>query len=190
MKTLLKEINRRYFRDNPVRFKMKFEGQGLTDNNLYLLGGRAGPIDCISIEYLLHEMCHLAEREKDKLIEKPASSWGFSLGKFWQINNQSGWECSTDQAVLREARVWSYQLSLARALDYNLNAQSLVESAQYLPAFCYFKYKRVKDSKLKFDEMEQEALFILANLVEEQTKQYTFEEFEKNWFERMELLKI
>ena len=116
MKTLLKEINRRYFRDNPVRFKMKFEGQGLTDNNLYLLGGRAGPIDCISIEYLLHEMCHLAEREKDKLIEKPASSWGFSLGKFWQINNQSGWECSTDQAVLREARVWSYQLSLARAL--------------------------------------------------------------------------
>lgn len=77
MKTLLKEINRRYFRDNPVRFKMRFEGQGLTDNNLYLLGGRAGPIDCISIEYLLHEMCHLAEREKDKLIEKPASSWGF-----------------------------------------------------------------------------------------------------------------
>ncbi len=87
MKTLLKEINRRYFRDNPVRFKMKFEGQGLTDNNLYLLGGRAGPIDCISIEYLLHEMCHLAEREKDKLIEKPSSSWGFSLGKFWQTRN-------------------------------------------------------------------------------------------------------
>ena len=88
MKTLLKHINKRYFENNPVRFKMKFEGQGLTNDNLYLLGGRAGPPDAISIQNLLHEMCHLAEREKDKLIEKPSSGWGFSLGKFWSINVQ------------------------------------------------------------------------------------------------------
>jgi len=188
MKTLLKHINKRYFENNPVRFKMKFEGQGLTNDNLYLLGGRAGPPDAISIQNLLHEMCHLAEREKDKLIEKPSSGWGFSLGKFWSINGQCGWEQSTDQSVLREARVWSYQLSLAKELDYDLSAEDLVSSAVYLPAFCYFKWRRAQNKK-DYNKSEEEALAILADIVEKETQRYNFKEFEKNWFERMELLK-
>jgi hypothetical protein len=186
VKATLKHLARRYFIGNPVKICQKFEGQGITADNCFKLGCVAGP--SVELSNLLHEMCHLAEREKDKLLLRPHSAWGFTFGKYWELLGQSGYEAQTDQSVLREARVWSYQLSLSRELGIEESAEELVSSAVYLDAFCLFKFNHIAKGK-PYRERERETLQVLAKLVEDQTEVFTFERFEQDWFERMELLK-
>jgi hypothetical protein len=188
MKSLLRHVAKRWIIGNPVKIRERFEGQGITEGNCYLLGCRAGPET--SVEYLLHEMAHLSERELPKVLERPYASWGFSRGKYWEVYGQSGYEPQTDQSVMREARTWSFQLSLMRELGLEITAQELVESAVYLPAFCNFKFKAVPSWKDKsYRDSEQAAKEILAQKVEEETSIYSFNEWEKRWFERMNALK-
>ncbi len=185
-KVLLKEVARKFFIGNPVKIGQNVEGQAITEGNAYLLGCYAGPSQ--NEENLFHEMCHLAEREKEKLVERPHNSWGFSFGKYWEVLGRSGWEPSTEQSVLREARVWSFQLSLMRHFQIDITAEELARSAVYLSAFCYFKFKRVS-KKLDYQESEKLAVSLLAALVEKQTEIYTYNRFVEDWNSRMELLK-
>ena len=187
MKTLLREIARRWIIGNPVKIGQNVSGQEITEGNCYLLGCVAGPDK--SVEYLLHEMAHLSEREPSKLLEKPVSGWGFSQGKYWEVAGKCGWEPQTDQSVQREARVWAYQLSLMRELNREETAENLVSSAVYLPAFCYFK-SPLRDKSNSFSQNEAVAVKHLAAQVEKMAKsEFTFERWQEEWFARMELLR-
>jgi hypothetical protein len=187
MKTLLKEIARRWIIGNPVKIGQRFEGQGITKGNAYLLGCYAGPDQ--NVEYLLHEMAHLSEREEDKVIKRPYQSWGFSQGKYWEVPGYgSGWEPQTEQSVLREARVWAFQANLQQELNMKVDVEDLVASAVYLPAYCYFKFKRV-NKNLGYKESEEAGLAALATHVKNLMEEFTFQKWEENWFKRMDLLK-
>jgi len=160
----------------------------------YLLGNRAGP-SC-HISSLTHEMCHLAEREIPKLLEKPNCSWGFTYGKYWECLGQSGYESQTDQSVLREARVWAYQWSLHQTLGIPIeddeednNIEGLVSSAVYMDAFFIYRNKRI-DPNLEFRQKEKEGLKALAAEVQELSRtRFTFDDFKRNWNEHMAALK-
>lgn len=182
MKHILREVAKRFIIGNPVKIAQRFEGQSITEGNCYLLGCRAGPEK--SISHLFHEMCHLAEREKRVIKQRPFTSWGFKRGKPWSIGWQSGFEPQTDQQVMREARVWAYQLSLQREFDIDESAFDLCRSAVYLPAFCHFQYGRVNLRK------EEDAIQTLASIVEYMSETYTYEKFVKEWNSRMEILKL
>lgn len=189
-KSLLKDLAKRYFIGRPVKIARGVSGQQITPTGAYRLGCKAGP--SLGIEHLFHEMGHLAEREPEKLLERPDGGWGFTWGKYWQIANSSGWEPQTEQSVLREARVWSFQLSLMREHGLNPKPREMVESAVFIPAFCYFKYKRVSpdgpNGPKRYDETENEAIDLLAQIVEENTRIYTALKFEEDWNARLELL--
>jgi len=188
-KIILGEIARRYFSYNPVKISRRLEGQGMRPDLCYQLGMRA--YKEIEVNNLLHEMSHLAERETEKLLEFPARSWGFSLGKYWQIGTAQGFEPQTDQDVMREARVWSYQLSLSRELGVQETAKELVSSATWLGGFCLFKFRMRREGKVKSNEYakgQEEALEILAQLVEEGTNIYTYQNFVENWNEKLEAI--
>lgn len=187
-KDLLKKVAREWFVGNPVKLSTGLEGQAISDiSNHYLLGCVAGPE--VHVSHLFHEMAHLAEREPEKLKEKPFGSWGFSLGKYWGILGKCGWEPQTDQQVQREARVWAYQLNLHRYYGLNAKPYNMISSAKYLPAFCHFERKHVKNIG-DYKKEEKIALSLLANQVDEMSrKDFTFEDFRVNWCKRMELLK-
>jgi hypothetical protein len=183
-KTLLKKIAKDLIIGNPIKIGQIVEGQQITENNCYLLGCKAGP--GTHVEYLLHEIAHLAEREIPKLLEFP-QNWGFYYGKFWEATTHmgyhSGWEPETDASVLREARVWGYQLSIMRHYQLPITSKELASSAVYLPAFCLYKYKR---ANVKEDDA---ALEQLSKLIDENSKIYTHAHFIEAWNTRMETLK-
>lgn len=191
MKILLKQICGDWIIGNPVKVSTRISGQTLTKNGKYLLGTWAGPEQNAS--NLLHEICHLAEREEDKLLEFPLGGWGFSQGKYWEVGYHCGYEPTTDQQVMREARVWAYQLSLHKKYGLSDNPQEMVSSAIYLPAFCHFQFKFNKCSYNCKEEnhlaSEEFALKKLANLVDDWSRNfYTVDRFEEEWNKRMELL--
>lgn len=187
-KALLKEIARKWFLNNPVKIAIDFEGQGITVNNCYKLGCVAGPD--VSVENLLHEMCHLAEREEHVILQRPQCGWGFSYGKFWQVGMHQGYEPYTDQATMREARTWAYQLSLSRYLNYEADARELATSAVYMNDFFWFEKKHVTDETLGYNAREEAAIDALANIIEQYAAtDFTFENFERAWSARMMLLK-
>jgi hypothetical protein len=192
-KSLLRQVAKDFFVGNPVKFGIAVEGQKLTQKGLFYIGCRAGPYDyepSYSIDNLFHEMGHLAEREIDKLLQKPYDGWGFRHGRFWKVGHHSGYEFQTDQAVMRESRVWAYQLSLARHYGINVDPVEVVGSARYIDGFCFYK-SRFKDrlDTLGYTEGEEEAIKILAEETEKQTAEFSFDNFCKAWDIRMSKLK-
>lgn len=159
------QINNLFFNNKILKLKAKMEGQK-TINSTFIIGARTGPI--CSISGLLHEICHFTELEIDRLAKFPPHSWGFKLGSFWQIGQYSGFEPKTSQQVLREARVWAYQLSLEHYLGLNTNPYDLVKSATWLPAFCYYKYS------FSGTPSDTKSLYYLAKHVERSAKTFSF----------------
>lgn len=187
-KSLLKEIAKRFFIGNPIKISQKRQGQTLNQNNCFVLGTWAGPE--ATIGNLFHEMGHLAEREVRQLKKRPIDGWGFKFGKPMSLAHHSWCEPQTDQQVMREARVWSFQLSLSREFGLKETALELCESAIYLPAFCHFQFKfRDKHAHLGYSEKEAAAVEELANIVEDGAKIYTYDKFVKDWNHRMGKLK-
>lgn len=176
----LKLIHDKFFKNNPIKYKEKFEGQGIDDDR-YILGLMAGP-SC-ELQNLIHEMCHLVEIDKKRLIKKPKSSWGLSLGKYWQIGTQWGYEPQTDQSVQREMRVWAYQHAISNALSLEEGStKELVKSATWLDAFFIYRYQTVKVNT------DFEALSIMASQVEELSNIYNYDRFCQEWHDRMKLI--
>lgn len=194
-KVALETIKNDFFVGNPVSAIVDFEGQGINEQGDYVLGCRAGP--SIHISNLIHEMAHLAEREIPKLLEKPYKGWGFSFGKYWEFGGRSGHEPNTDQSVLRELRVWAFQWSIQQ--HYKIKDKEsktifdLVSSIVWLPAFVYFKHKRISKEErelLKYDQSEKKAIELAAEEVRIMSNtDFTFECFCDNWFTRMKILK-
>ncbi len=194
-KTLAKQICKDWIIGNPVKICAWRDGQYITEKGKYGLGFSAGgPV----IDILLHEICHLAEREEDKLLEFPLTGWGFSHGQYWEIGHKSGYEPQTDQSVMREARVWAYQLNLHKKYGLNDDPLEMVGSATFLPAFCHFQFKfnkyayncRELGEERDYLATEKFALTKLANLVQDWSRNfYTLERFEFEWNKRMEMLK-
>jgi hypothetical protein len=187
-KSLLKEISNRFFIGNPVKIAQKKSGQSLNERGCFVLGTWAGPE--ATIGNLFHEMGHLAEREVRQLKKRPMHSWGFKFGKRMNLAHQSWDEPQTDQQVMREARVWSYQLSLSREFGVKETALELCESAVYLPAFCHFEFKICEKNNItEYRDREKVAVEELANIVEDGAKIYTYDKFVKDWNHRMQKLK-
>ena len=184
-KAVLKEISRRFFLNNPVKIARQFTGQGITASNAYKLGMRAGPD--VSVNNLLHEMGHLAERPKHIILQRPHFNWGFTYGKYWQVGHHEGYEPQTDQQVQCEARVWSFQVSLMREFGIEVDVPDLVRSAVFLPALCHYKYEA--KIKLPYNEREKYSLEALAAQVERDTDKYSYTVFCRNWQDRMNTLK-
>jgi hypothetical protein len=175
------EIKRLFFQNNVVKYKSKMEGQECKER-CFFLGSYAGPEK--SIESLLHEVGHFAELEKERLAIFPTNGWGLKQGRFWQIGVHWGYEPCTDQQVLREARVWAFQLSAQRHFNLRSCAKELVSSAVYLPAWCLYKRKTVQTKP----HDEHEALDTLARHVDGLTKNYTFERLVCDYHDRVKYL--
>ncbi len=170
-----KAIVERYFKPNyPVKIKKHLTGQGLNEKNNFVLGCRAYDTEP---ENLVHEMCHLAEREIPKLLEKPSNGWGFYLGKYYKIGVHWGFEPQNDKAVKREARVWAFQYNVLQSVGLDTTIDDLVSSAPYLSSF--FLYR---------GENDKERLSYLKDEVMELTNTYTLVKFEADWVERMKIL--
>jgi len=186
---LLDRVIAEYFEGQPVRVSVDVEGQRLTEDGLYLLGCRAGP--SVEVENLLHEMAHLAEREKEKLLEFSPYNWGYSYGQYWEVAGRSGHEARTDQSVRREGRIWAYQLNLIRYFGTPKTARELVGSAVYMEAFYIYKNRVLRGfEQFDYKEKENKALDIFAEEVEQLADtEFTLDAFNTNWHERMELLR-
>lgn len=189
-KVMLERITKDFFDDTVVTYTIGMEGQRTDEDKRIVLGCRAGP--SVSVTNLLHEMSHLAEREKNKIAKRPAYNWDFSYGKYWEVLGQSGWEPQTDQSVKRELRVWAFQLSIQN--HYGINeadegetiAEDLVASAVYLSAWCYWR-KSVGECGL---ESDKDALRRAADHITElSNSKFTFARFQQDWEDRIKLLK-
>ena len=141
----------------------------LCENYKYYIGGIAGPSKNIS--NLIHELCHFAELPLDRL-KQFKSDWGLRYGKFWQIGTRWGYEPQTTQSVIREARVWAFQLSAQKHLNIGDNAEELVSSAIFLPAWCLYSYQFKTRG---FRSSDKKGLYKLANMVERMAKNYTWD---------------
>lgn len=199
-KTKLAEIEKMFFKDNPVQINPEIEGYRIADNGDFILGCMAGP-SC-NIGNLLHEMSHLAEREIPKLVKRPYDSWGYSFGKYWEILGRFGYESNTDQSVRREGRIWAYQYSLHLHFDVptdedyeeegveRLSTISLVNSAIYLEAFYIYKNKCDPQKTLEYTEREIFAIECLSKEVKQMSDtDFSFDRFVENWNLRMTALK-
>ena len=153
----------RHFLSNPVvKYKPNDAGQHC-ENNKFYLGDRAGPSR--DLGNLLHEICHFAELETNRIIQFPYN-WGLSYGKYWQIGTAYGWETRTHQQVDREARVWAFQLACQKEFGMNDSSQDLVSSAIYLPAWCYYQRKYRLPNTIQYNSRDRKALYKLARKVE------------------------
>jgi hypothetical protein len=175
-------INDLFFKDRPISYLKNKEGQMIDDNNRYVLGLMAGP-SC-ELQNLLHEMSHLAEIDRKRLIKKPVTSWGLSFGKYWQIGTSWGYEPQTDQSVQREIRVWAYQHSISKALNLeNGSSKELASSAHWLDAFFLYKHYTVGTVS------EAVAKQNMAWQIEELSDTvYTYDRFCQEWDDRMKLI--
>ena len=178
---MLHKVLTRFFKPGgPIVYDEDLEGQTVYEpTSQYVIGPWAGPQ--AEIENLLHEMCHFAEREVDKLLQFPFSSWGFSYGKYWEVLGRFGYEPQTDASVLREQRVWAYQISLQKHLGVEVDPYDLVSSAQYMNAWCYYQpfSLRTWDNEIKFRKLSQDTMIMSQN-------EYTFEAFRDAWDYRIE----
>ena len=159
------EIKKIFFQSPIFQLKSKLEGQKCEDKSYYV-GAAAGP--SLNLSNLLHEICHFAELDVDRLKKFPVYSWGFYPGKYWQIGTSWGYEPQTSDQVNREARVWSFQLSAMKYFGMDDSAQELVKSAVWLPAFCYYKYSFNNPS-------EKKALYHLSRHIERSSKTFSFQ---------------
>lgn len=182
---LFKRLQKLFFKDNTVIIKIRKEGQSLYGNK-FVLGCRAGPQ--INITNLFHEMAHLAEREEDKLLQKPSYAWGFSFGKPWEIGNFSGFEPSTDASVRREIRVWAYQWSLQRQFGIKDSIYNTIRPIVYLPAFVYYHRSNGKNGQYHLSDQCKIKIACLE-AQELSKKDFSYSNFVNAWQTRMELLK-
>lgn len=178
---LLHKILTTFFKPGgPIVYDEDVEGQSLHEpTKKFVIGPWAGPrAECGN---LLHEMCHFAEREVKKLRKFPFSSWGFSYGKYWEVLGQSGYEATTNASVLREQRVWAYQLSIEQHLGMNPDPYDLVSSVTYMDAWCYYQpyVVRCRDDEIRIAKLAKDTVVMSRN-------EYTFEAFREAWNYRIE----
>ena len=176
------QIKKLFFSNEFVSLDVSYEGQTCNENS-YVLGSKTGPVT--SISGLLHEVCHFAELEPQRLLKFPSGNWGLYPGKFWQFGQNWGYEQSTDQQVQREARVWAYQLSAEKHFGINHSAEQLVRSATWLPAWCYYKFQ-FKTSRFVSDSKR---LYYLAKHVERLSKRNSFEKLLEDFDHRVKFLR-
>lgn len=172
----------------PIVYDENIEGQKINDKGQFSIVPWYGPE--ASVSGMLHEMCHFAEREIEKLMKFPRSSWGFYHGKFWQIGTSWGYEPQTDQSVRREQMVWAYQLSAQRHYGIDQEPFDVISSATWLPAWCY--YQPFPDERLYGLENRREnrRLVKLAEETELMSKnEFTFQAMQNAWDLRIEKLK-
>jgi len=176
--SIAKQIKNDFFYSSSFRIK-NMEGQTCEEKS-YWVGGIAGP-SC-NLSNLLHEICHFAELEKERILEFPKKGWGLNMGKFWQIGNNWGYEQSTDQQVQREARVWAYQLSAQKHFGLNDSAYELVSSVVWLPAWCHY---RMKWGGYKH---ERKAKYQLAQHVSRLAKRNSYQKLIDEFSQRIEMI--
>lgn len=191
--TLIKKM---FFDGRPVSLQVDLQGYIIDENGNYCLGCMTGPR--IHESNLIHEMCHLAEREVEKLLEKPYNSWGYSFGQFWELLGRSGYESQNSKPVHREKRVWAFQLSVEKELgirdvedEEDTHAYSLARSAPCLDAFMWYKREVLTEEQCKdYVKAEKQAVQILADEIERLSQtEFTYARFCEQWFHRMELLR-
>ena len=177
------KIKKDFLSNDLVNYDSKIVGQVCRDNKYYL-SDNVGPAK--SLEYLLHEICHFAELEPDRLKKYPTNGWGLSSGKFWQIGVHWGYEQRTSQQVDREGRVWAFQLACQREYGMNDSAEDLVSSAVYIPAWCYFSAKHKSNGK----HHEKKALYKLAKRVERMSNSdWSYQRLLEDYNQRLDFLK-
>ena len=86
---IAKQIKNTFFYSDVFNLRHNFEGQ-LCENNAFYVGGRAGPGKDIS--NVLHEICHFAELEKERVVKFPSYGWGLYPGRKWVVGVHWGYE--------------------------------------------------------------------------------------------------
>ena len=180
MMETLKKVKELFFANKQIKLSVGLEGQKC-DGTTYIVGCKAGP--SVDIQNLLHELCHFAELEKERLLLFPRTSWGLKFGKFWSFGQHWGYEPQTSEQVEREARVWAFQLSASKYFGLNANSHDYAKTAVWLPAFtiyeCGFTGK-ASDCK---------AIYKLSKHIERLSKnRFTFDKLIDDFNDRIKLL--
>ena len=185
-KIYLERIRQDYFSNplHPIKIDVEVEGQFIDDNKNFLIGCIAGPSS--SIENLIHEMAHFAEREPNKLLRRPRSSWGLNYGKQQVILGKVFNEPATAQGVKRELRVWAFQINIQKHYEIPVDPEELVESIVYVNSFCNYHLFKDREKDITYTEKERKAIALQEVL--ELTKTFTYKQFKENWDHRINLL--
>lgn len=182
---LLDVVEKEFFTDSIVGVGEGLEGQKV-DGGGFVLGCMAGPFQCVT--NLLHEMAHLVELEKERLLEFPDGGWGLIHGSRIMIGERPYYDMITDQAVLREARVWAYQVSLQRHYGIDEAVDRTVSSVEYIGSWHIFRAKHGGSESLQ--QRDRRALKVLADMVDRLSREeFSLENFRTSWWERIALLR-
>lgn len=167
----------------PLVIREGWEGQTVNELGQFVLGCRAGPD--VSVVHLLHEMAHFAEREVEKLLERPRYSWGFRFGTLVEIPaiNYSQRQLQKVGHIDRELRVFAYQYNLCREFQVKMTSWELANICKYLENFC--SYGQNPESPFK---NEEERILIAEAKLMELASTYTVERFSTEWWHRVEAL--
>lgn len=173
--SILHRLKKDFFRDDVVRFEMDFEGQKM-DGDVFVLGCSVAMTQ--GVEYLMHEMAHFAELSIERIVKHPKYNWDLSLPKGY-LNGRLYYDARTSSSLLREARVWAFQVSMHRHYGFDVGVERLVSSAEYLNAWTIYKVEiGQRDDK--------KAMKVLAEYVETLSRtEFTFDVFKTSWNERV-----
>lgn len=162
---ILKEINKKFLSDFPyIKIDEFIEGSNVDELGIKL-GCRTGPT--YEITGATHELCHLVEIDDARTM---VSNWGFKIGQI-EINGILYYEPQTNQASMREMRVFAYQYNLDKELGLK-------------PDFLYFAklldYMADWGTMMKSGEKSDERYARLAGMMEDMAKkEFTVEKFKK-----------
>lgn len=189
MEPVVSQVEKEFIDEDIAGLDEVAEGYYVEDGR-FIFGLMAGPLQCVT--NVLHEMSHLVELEMDRLLKRPEFGWGLIHGKQVQVGGRTYNEMSTDQALMREARVWAYQLSLQRYYGIQTSALDTVSSARYIDTWYVYRNKVTSEEKASgvvHVQRDKIALGHYANMVESMSKsRYTVMRFKKEWKMRMDIL--
>lgn len=162
---VLEAITTRFFTTPYVQVDPALEGMAVRDG-VVVLGCRAGP--SMALEFLLHEMSHMVEIDDSRAA---SYRWGLHLPQV-EFQGRTFSEPNTNQASLRECRVFAFERNAADALGVEFNLQKAAEALQFMPDALYQPGKT---------DDEREAWVYRTVLVYARQPDFAFEVFEREW---------
>ena len=174
---LLKKIKDQFFQNSPILISETLTGQ-VVNNGIITLGCMAGQHNA-SIEYLLHEMCHLVEIEDDRMTQP---NWGLKFGSDIQtIFGTRVQNFKTTQATHREMRVWAYQQHLHELFGIEKPLLETVSVAKNMNDFCFIRFSL-------FQGDEPAALNWVESEVKKMMNTFSLARFSSEWTRKTKIL--
>jgi len=129
------------------------------------------------------------ELEFDRFLKFPSGGWGFSHGSPVVVNGRTYYEMTNDKSVLREGRVWAYQLALQRYYGIKTSPIDTIAAVKHMEAWYLYRCKVAPDKSMVASERDRLALEKFATMVDQLSRsEFTVMRFKKEWKRRMRAL--